>query len=243
MKILGIETTSKISSVALLDGKRTVENFSRKTALRSEDLLRLIDAVLREGKTDLKEIDGIAVSIGPGSFTGTRVGVSSSRALAQFLKKPLAGIVSLDCLARGASGWHRVKGPFYICPVIDALRGEVFTSVYRKTDTGFKRVTDYKLVKINEILESGLFSDGLGLSRTCKVRGFPVVFTGDGVLIYRDMIYRKFKNRAVFFPPARLYPRGSDVAALGRGAITGKKGVKYNGVLPLYIRKPPCAAK
>ena len=126
MVILGIETCTKTCGVALTDGRKVRDEISLRLGLyHSEKLVPLVDEILRRNGMAIQDIDGIAVSIGPGSFTGIRVGVSTARGLGQSLNIPLVGIPSLDALALGIGTSGKL-----VCPMIDALRREIYTALY-----------------------------------------------------------------------------------------------------------------
>lgn len=140
MKVLAIETSGDICGAALISGDGVV---SEKNILLPKNSSSGIFEIVKEisSKTDY---DYLAVDIGPGSFTGIRIGVSFARAYGQFLKIPVAGISSLDCLVFNAVFKHSVSGKIY--PVIDALREELYTAEY----CGMKRKKEYQIITIEK---------------------------------------------------------------------------------------------
>jgi tRNA threonylcarbamoyladenosine biosynthesis protein TsaB len=128
VRILAIDTSSELCSVGVCAGGEILSELaSRAPARHGETLLPLIgEAIARSGLTRAS-IDAIAVGIGPGSFTGTRIGVATAKGLAVALDRPIAGIVSLHAIARAAPG-------AWIAPAIDAHKGEVYAALYQRED-------------------------------------------------------------------------------------------------------------
>ena len=223
MVILGIETSTKTCSIALADGEKIRDEISLHLGLfHSERVIPLLDEILKSNGMAIKDIDGIAVSIGPGSFTGIRIGVSTARGLAQSLNIPLVGIPSLDGLAFGMETSGEV-----VCPMIDALRREIYTALYE----GRKRLTPHQLIGIESWLE--------GL----KDKGETILFLGEAVDIYEDLIKDSLKKKAKIVEKEKRYASADRVAQLGLEKLVSGEGKKYDEVFPLYIRKPEAEVK
>ncbi|MFQ5867311.1 MAG: tRNA (adenosine(37)-N6)-threonylcarbamoyltransferase complex dimerization subunit type 1 TsaB [bacterium] len=223
MVILGIETSTKTCSIALADGEKIRDEISLHLGLfHSERVIPLLDEILISNGMAIKDIDGIAVSIGPGSFTGIRIGVSTARGLAQSLNIPLVGIPSLDGLAFGMGTSGEV-----VCPMIDALRREIYTALYE----GRKRLTPHQLIGIESWLE--------GL----KDKGETILFLGEAVDIYEELIKDSLKKKAKIVEKEKRYASADRVAQLGLEKLVSGEGKKYDEVFPLYIRKPEAEVK
>jgi len=223
MLILGIETSTKTCSIALADGKKVRDEISLHLGLsHSERIIPLLDEILKRNGMAIKDVDGIAVSIGPGSFTGIRVGVSTARGLAQSLNIPLVGIPSLDGLAFGTGTSGEV-----VCPMIDALRREIYTALYK----GRKRLTPHQLIGIEKWLE------------ILKDKKETILFLGDPVDIYENLIKDFLKNRAKIVEKDKRYPSAARIAELGLEKLVSGEGKKYDEVFPLYIRRPEAEVK
>ena len=124
--MLAMDTSTELGSVAVVvDGELRAELTARVRAKHGETLIPLVAEALRLASVDKRDVDLIAVGIGPGSFTGTRVGVATAKGLAVALDRPMVGVVSLRAIARGATG--RV-----IAPAVDAHKGEVYVAVYER---------------------------------------------------------------------------------------------------------------
>ncbi len=224
MNILGIETTSKICSVAVLEDESLVgEYILNIKGKHSEKLFSGLNKILMDLKINIKDLNGVSVSTGPGSFTGIRVGISAVRALAQALEIPVVGVSSLDVLA-----FSTFPCNFIVCSVIDALRGEVYTALYRTSVE--EKIADYRLIKIEDLLRD--------LDEFSRLHQEKILFVGDGVPLHRKIIETVLKERAVFASFRNLFPSASNVAWLGKGELQKGKGKKYSKILPLYIRRP-----
>jgi tRNA threonylcarbamoyladenosine biosynthesis protein TsaB len=126
MKILALDTATNSCSVAIMDsGVVCAELTSANNQTHSKHLMTMIDTVCEVSRLEIETMDGFGVTIGPGSFTGLRIGISTVKALAWSLKKPVVGISSLDALARQC-----IAGPYPICTLLDARKQEVYCCRY-----------------------------------------------------------------------------------------------------------------
>ncbi len=217
MRLLGIETSTLMGSVALLDDDVVVAEYSLNVATtHSERLLVTIHRLLDESGSTLASLDGLAVAVGPGSFTGLRIGLATAKGLAFASDLPLVGVPTLDALAWGV--------PFAadpVCPLLDAKKGEVYTALYRHRRGEMERLSDYRALSPDRLLS--------------ELEG-PVCFLGDGVLPYRDQIVNAIGDRASFVPAARRYPSGACVAELGARRLSEGGVWDPAALVPLYIR-------
>ncbi|MGA9408100.1 MAG: tRNA (adenosine(37)-N6)-threonylcarbamoyltransferase complex dimerization subunit type 1 TsaB [Bacteroidota bacterium] len=166
--ILAIETATDICGVALVHGGLVVERrATTEKHIHSEKLLPMVNDVLSDASLLLKDLDAIAVSIGPGSFTGLRIGLSTSKGLAMALQKAIIAVPTLDALA---FEWYRTssKSPSVIvCPLIDAKRDEVFFCFYEISAKGIRRRSEYGIKPASQVIDAALKYDS-------------VIFIGDG---------------------------------------------------------------
>lgn len=218
MYVLGIETATMTGSVAVMTEYRLLAEYTLTSQMtHTERLLSAIDHLLTAAALRVHDLDGIAVSVGPGSFTGLRIGVTTAKSLAYSLRKPVAAIPSLDALAT-----QFVLTDMLICPMLDARKKEVYAALYRPAGTHMKRVSEYAVIAperfLREIQE-------------------PTVFLGDGVLAYRSMIESIVGENAVFADPAHLFPRGSLIAQCGCERIAQGDTDDCLALTPLYVRQ------
>ncbi|MDO8734126.1 MAG: tRNA (adenosine(37)-N6)-threonylcarbamoyltransferase complex dimerization subunit type 1 TsaB [Elusimicrobiota bacterium] len=144
MKILAIETSGNICGAAVISGDKIIAE--KNIFLPKNSSSKIFDIIKNITKKNL-QFDAIAVDVGPGSFTGIRVGVSLARAYGQFLELPVVGVSCLDCLVFNALKEKNVSGKIF--PIVDALRGEVYTAEYE----GQKRKTEYKIIEVEKFLK------------------------------------------------------------------------------------------
>ena len=170
MKILSLETSTKNFSLAVsCDQKILASRHFKLTKVLSSSIIPAIDGILKKSGLALKDLDGFAVGLGPGSFTSLRVGLSTVKGLSFVTGKPIVGISSLDVLAMNAP----VEAGASICVIGDARRNLVYSCVYRRTEKGLERVNEYSLTGMEEVLK--------------KIKE-PTFFSGDGIPLYREII-------------------------------------------------------
>jgi tRNA threonylcarbamoyladenosine biosynthesis protein TsaB len=171
MLVLGIETSTPQASVAIGSEQGVIASaLVSRGATYNQFLLPAIRFCLDEAGLDYRNLGGVAVSLGPGLFTGMRVGVATAKALSQALSVPIVGMASLDLVA------YDVRySPKPIAVVLDARRNEVFHAFYRASPGGIQRMTDYR-VETPERLAAGISS-----------RPGEVLLVGNGALLYRDV--------------------------------------------------------
>jgi tRNA threonylcarbamoyladenosine biosynthesis protein TsaB len=147
MKILALETASEICGVALTEDKDLVAEYRLvQKNVHNEKLVSAINLVVSDANCDLETLDGIAVSMGPGSFTGLRIGISVAKGLAFTLGIPLVGVNTLDALAHQANFWEG-----QICSIIKAREQEVYFALYNRNSERVQRCSDYQIKKTEEL--------------------------------------------------------------------------------------------
>jgi tRNA threonylcarbamoyladenosine biosynthesis protein TsaB len=221
MKVLAIESSSVVISVAVMDEHRLLaEYILNQERNHSSKLMPMIQEVLDSIPLALKDIDVFAVASGPGSFTGLRIGMATVKGLAQAFNRPTVGIPTLDGLAFNLAC---VKG--LICPIMDARREQVYTSVYRWRGNAPERLEEYSAVAVKDLVEV--------LNKWDE----PVNFCGDGIFAYRDIIESEMKNRAVFAPSTHALQRASSIAWLALKTALAGDAQSYLELQPFYLRK------
>lgn len=218
MKILGFETTGDVCSVGIMDENRItaeISLFDKNT--HSVNLMPMIDACLKLAKMTIDDIDAVAVGIGPGSFTGIRIGVCTAKGLALKSEKPCIAVNTLDAL-----GFQAIPFMGLICPLIDARRAECYFSLFSNDVNGIARIRDYGADRLDVFLKT--------------LPEEPICFIGDGAETYRDAIKSEVGARAVFMPEAniRQHVRGVLLSA-GEKAARGEFVSVYD-LSPYYHR-------
>ncbi len=220
MKILGIDSSSLVASAAIVtDDILTAEYTVNFKKTHSQTLLPMIDEIVTMTETDLNEIDAIAVSGGPGSFTGLRIGSATAKGLGLALKKPLIHVPTVDALA-----WNLWGAADLVCPIMDAKRNQVYTGIYRMKN-GLEALKEQCPMDMRALMEE--------LNRM----GEPVIFLGDGVPVYEPVI-REMAEIPVSYAPAHMNrQRAAAVASLG--AIYYRQGRTETAAEhgPDYLRK------
>lgn len=149
MKLLAIDTSTDYLSLAVIKDGKAIAKFHKKAAMRHSMLLvPMIDKLLKKSKLKVKEIDCFAISIGPGSFTGLRIGVTVVKGLAYALKKPVITVPTLDAIAMNAK---KAKG--IICVILDARKKKVYASLYRSDGENIKKLSPYLLLPLDDLLK------------------------------------------------------------------------------------------
>lgn len=199
MKILGIDSSGLVASVALVSDDIMIAEYTinyKKT--HSQTLLPMLDEVVQMIGLSLDEIDAIAVAAGPGSFTGLRIGASTAKGLGMALNKPLISIPTVDGIAYNLFGTDKL-----ICPIMDAKRNQVYTGLYEFNEDKLHTIQEQKAISIDEIIEE------------INQLGRAVIFLGDGVPVYKEQIMNKVKVPHYFAPAHLSKQRAGAVAALG----------------------------
>lgn len=220
MIVLGIESAALTASAALVTedcvlAEYTVNN--KKT--HSQTLLPMIDQIVSMAGISLEEIDGIAVSGGPGSFTGLRIGSATAKGLGLALKKPLIHVPTVDAMAYQAYGCDSL-----ICPLMDARRNQVYTGLYEWRDGAFVIVKEQSPMDMGELLEE------------LKVLDRKVLFLGEGVPVQKEAILREIPGLYQFAPSFLSRQRAAAVAALGFVYLKEGKAESAEEHKPDYMR-------
>ena len=224
MKVLAIDTSTSCLSVAIREEDGLIAECSSIASMKQEAfLMPMVDRCLKLVDLPIEAIDGFAVSLGPGSFTGLRIGVATMKGLAFALKRPIVGIPTLDVLAENISATT-----YQVLPILDAKRRQVYASIYKYSDKKLKRLTDYLVIGLDELLK--------------KIR-CKTIFLGEGLKEYRDVINRKKKGLVIFAARDYWFPRASIVAKKGLDRLMAGKVDHSFDIVPLYLRPPEAIEK
>lgn len=223
--ILALETSGSCGSVALVGPERCMGEFSVDSGrTHSRRLLAMIAGLMAECETDWPDLDAIAVGIGPGSFTGLRIGLSSAKGLALAAGKPLIGISSLDGLAAQCLPVTSDQQAPQVCAMLDARKQEVFAAFYqgRTADGAPLREGDF------------LALPPAALAERITV---PTLLLGSGAALYRDLFQEKLGGLACFAPPELNFPRAAAIGRLALAAWSRREFLPTTAG-PLYVRPP-----
>ncbi len=225
MIVLGIDTATEQVGCALGGVEGPLASFhSARGRRHAETLVPAVEFVCRTARLELSEVSVVAVDIGPGLFTGLRVGVATAKSLAQALRVPVIGMSSLDLLA------HQVRhSPRLIVPVIDARRGEVFSALYRHVPGGLQRLTDYRVGTAEE------------LANDLMARREEALLVGDGALRYASVL----AGDGGFIELGGVgnqWPSACDLVELAHPRAVREEFVQSSELEVLYLRKSDAEA-
>lgn len=209
MRVLAIDSSGMTATVAVVEDTQTIAEYTvnfKKT--HSQTLLPMIDTMGKMIELELKSIDAIAVAGGPGSFTGLRIGSATAKGLGLALEKPLIHVPTVDGLAYNLYGCQDI-----ICPIMDARRKQVYTGMYTFARRELEGSKETELVL--DVLEAQNASPIEELIERLNIHGRPVVFLGDGVPVYQDVIKEKMRVLFSFAPASANRQRAAVVGALG----------------------------
>lgn len=221
MKILALDTSTNVATAAVLeDGVITGEYSCNKGKTHSQRLMPMIDSLLQAVGLKASDMDAFAASIGPGSFTGLRIGVTTAKAMAFAAQKPAISVYTLDALAYNLPSSRAV-----LCPVIDARNNQVFTAAYKISGDKLERLTDYLGIHINELADilSAMKED--------------VVFLGDAAAMHRSFFEDRLGDRCSMAPPHTALARASSVAVLAAKLYESGSLENSYDMKPFYLRK------
>ncbi len=217
MLVLGVETSTMHGGVALIGEEGLISEYTLNVrATHSERLLPTIDRMLQDAGLSLDALSGLAISIGPGSFTGLRIGLSTIKGLAYATGLPVVGVPSLEALA-----WTLPFAEWQICPVLDARKQEVYAALFR--------YEGQELVRLLE--DSALAPEAL-----CGKIRRRTIFLGDGLAAYEELFRRRLGERLLVPPATHRGSRPACVAELGRRRLLRGERDPTDSLVPRYLR-------
>ena len=219
MKLLAIDTSGPVCGVSVLTEQGVRYECAVLNKLtHSVNLLPMIDAAFEATGLTIADMDCLAVTVGPGSFTGVRIGVSTVKGLAHGAGKPCVAVDALEAMAAGVGAFDGV-----VCPMQDARAGQVYGAAFRCDGGSPVRLMDDTPLRLEEFLTA------------VAAHGERFLFLGDGMPVHREKIASLLGDRAVFAQPQQAYLRPSAVAWL---ASLTEETVDYRELMPLYLRAP-----
>lgn len=223
MKILAIETSTYSGSIAIVGESGVIgEYYFNVGPVHTEKLIPSVHWLLFELGMAKSDLTGVAVSIGPGSFTSLRVGISTAKGICYSLGIPLIGVSSLKALAMNLP-----FSPYTICPVMDARKGEVFTSLFRYHNGELERLMEDIVISPKGLVE--LIKDN-------------TIFIGDGALLYKEYLEDNLSGDIMFSPININFPRASNLVLSEIGKFNEDMdnnlvNEKIMSLTPQYLRK------
>ena len=220
MKILAVDSSGQVASVAIVTDDAVLAEYSvnyKKT--HSQTLLPMVEEIMKMTGTEGKNLDAVAVTNGPGSYTGLRIGSSTVKGLALIWDKPVIPVPTVDTLAANYADYDGL-----ICPLMDARRGQVYTGLYRFTDGKLTAVVPQVCTMLDDILTK------------VNELGEHVVFLGDGVPVHRQVIAGKVTVPYTFAPMHRSVQSAASLGYLACTYLREGKTVTATELVPEYLR-------
>ena len=225
MNILAVETSTMLGGVAIANDTLGIITELRINvrATHSERLITGIDFALKQAGITISDIDAFGVSIGPGSFTGLRIGLSTIKGFSYSTGKPVVSVPTLEAFA-----WNFPYSKYPVCIMLDARKKEVYAAVFRWRDDNFERIVSEVSIRPVDLLKS--------------LEG-PVIFAGEGALLYREAIIDISGSNAILAPPQCMVPSPANVAYLGLRKATAEYFSEPVSLAPSYLRKSEAEIK
>ncbi len=218
MNIFGIDTCCMAATAAVLSDDRLVAQIVQNNKrTHSQKIMPMIEFMLKEAEIELSDIDCFAAAVGPGSFTGVRIGVATVKALAHMTDKPCVAVSTLHALANNVAHFDGI-----ICPMLDARRGQVYNALFRGGD--LNRITEDRACSVE------------GLCKELSGAGERVMFLGDGVSVFAEQIREALGDRAVFAQRMQRMNLAASVAEIGCGKFALGETISYSALVPEYLR-------
>lgn len=230
MLVLGVDTSTEFLSVALIDEKKALVSYDAVGKLNHSTLLvPTIKKALAKARKKIKDIALFSVGIGPGSFTGLRVGITAIRGLAIALDKPLIGIPTMDAIAVNALQYLKKKKAadrdIKICPILDAKKNQVYACVYRVSGDKIIKESGYLLEPVDMLVK--------------RLKG-EIIFLGDGVPLYEDSLSGVESIKAAFIEDKKWFPKASVIAGMGLLMFNSGKHDDPYDLAPMYLYARDC---
>lgn len=228
MKILAFETATAQGSIALIDEHKLIAEYSLNIkSTHSERLMPALRTILSDTETKLKQVDALAISLGPGSFTGLRIGLATVKGLSFSTGKPIIGIPTLEAMA----GQFAFAKPL-VCPCLDARKGEIYTALY-----DLQKGSPDGLIPAT-VTEPSKFLQAIKMEHHA-----PILFLGDGVEPYRSQIVAILGEQACFAPLFANIPRAGSLAVRAVEKYCHNLFDDITNLEPIYLRKSEAEIK
>lgn len=238
MRILGIDSATRSASVALVENETSIDEHrwdkkrsgylgaSDSTGNCAEIIVPLINALLEKKKLTPADLSAIAVSIGPGSFTGLRVGLATAKGIAYSGGLPLIGISTLQALAAGVKNFDGI-----ICSLLDARKSDVYMALFRRAGECLSRLTEDALLPIDTAMECAR-------RHQADAGGALLRILGDGVEAYQEKLISAFGAKMLLNSDHEYPSIAAQVALLGRERFVRESLDDLGSLVPVYLRRP-----
>ncbi|MBU3214977.1 tRNA (adenosine(37)-N6)-threonylcarbamoyltransferase complex dimerization subunit type 1 TsaB [Clostridium estertheticum] len=221
MKILSLDSATQSATCAILDDNKVLGEitFNYKKQ-HSQILMPIIDELFKNTQMSIDDIDAFVASKGPGSFTGLRIGMATIKGLSQGTNKPFVTVSTLDSLAYNLAYTDGI-----ICPILDALRDNVYTALYTFEDKKLNRISDYINISIDELITM------------LKDKDCNISFVGDGTLKFKEKLITNLP-KVIFAPDHLNLAKATSLGELGLKLLSNGTFDDIYASVPIYLRKP-----
>ena len=227
MLLLAIDTTTKICSAALGDSNKILAEYTLNIKnTHSKHLMPLIVSLFKDTGVDKSLLEGVVVNVGPGSFTGIRIGMAAAQGLCQGFNIPALGVMSLDALAEACSFFDGL-----ICPILDARREQTYTALYKNGAAGPAAVEDAAALSLEELITR------------LNAYDEEIIFLGDGVDVFRKGLKTALGKKYREMPYSSRFNRAALVLQKGIRTWEKEGPVSSYALRPFYIRLPEAERK
>ena len=219
--ILSLDSSTPVAGIAVSDGNRLLGEVVINTKnTHSEKLMPMVQQLLNDLQMTIQQVEAVAVTCGPGSFTGLRIGMATAKGLAQGGNKRLIAVPTLDCLAQ-----NLIHFPGIICPIMNAQKRQVYTAIYRSGETSLERLSDYQAIEADRLAEQLLEMNE------------NIWFVGDGVEVFADVFTEKLGDKCRFADGNHVLPRAGALAMLASARAERQEFDDLYQAELIYIRK------
>jgi tRNA threonylcarbamoyladenosine biosynthesis protein TsaB len=231
MRILGVDTSTSTASIAIVENgqivaeefhpERTADRSGGLKANHSEIILPLVDSVLKRAGIGLVDIASIAVCVGPGSFTGIRIGLSTVKGFAYGTDTPVFGISTLQAIAARIINFEGI-----VCSLLDARKNEAYSALFQKYGNHLERLTEDEIIPVRHVFE--------------QLRAYdePCLFVGDGVTVYRGLIEQAPDLKVHIADEDSMVSVAASVARLSESHFVDHRAAPVGDLVPIYLRRP-----
>ncbi len=217
MLIFGIDTCCMAATAALMDDTKLIaQTVISHDRTHSQKMMPQVETMMAHAERDITDVDCFAAAVGPGSFTGVRIGVATAKALAQAADKPCCAVSTLHALA-----FNNLTFSGILCPILDARRGQVYNALFRGGRT-LTRLCEDRAIAVEDLIEE------------LKTQDKDVLFCGDGTFAFRSQLEEALGSRAFFasrMQNLNLAAAVAELALMGEGET-----VTYGDLVPKYLR-------
>ncbi len=220
MLVFGIDTCCMAATAALMnDDIMVAQTVVNQNKTHSQIMMPQIEQMFKAAEVDPMMVDAYAAAVGPGSFTGVRIGVATAKAMAQGAGKPCIAVSTLEALAYSSKYFDGV-----ISPILDARRDQVYNALFSGGRDGLERLCPDRALSLDELLDE------------IKKMDKTVLFMGDATLVFRDRIEAVLGDKAVFAPKVVNLNLAGSVAEIGIEKLKAGDTVEYGKLVPEYVR-------